>query len=255
MPSSGLLRAQILALQADLKAVLARLNMNRRNASKPPVGGQKGHLGSTLCQAQEVDAGVIHDTPKPCDACKRKLPAASVVQTHQVFGLPILKFEVTKHCAMQAVCRCGKVYKGVFPVGVNAGVQYGPRAQAAVKSCVLHADETGIRMAKSLHWLHRLATESLTWIGAHPRLGTEAFKSRAQRQQFKGVQASVPFTNNLAEQTVHRPKVKEKIPSCLRTRQGVKTYYVIRTWCAALQTQGVNIFDSLVAAFKGATPR
>jgi hypothetical protein len=54
------MQAQILGSQADLKAVLARLNMNRRNASKPPVGGQKGHLGSTLCQAQEVDAGVIH---------------------------------------------------------------------------------------------------------------------------------------------------------------------------------------------------
>jgi transposase len=145
------MQAQILGSQADLKAVLARLNMNRRNASKspasdgsnkpkpkptslrvgsePPAGGQKGHPGSTLCQAQEVDAGVIHDTPKPCDACKRKLPAASVVQTRQVFGLPMLKFEVTEHCAMQAVCRCGKVHKGVFPVGVNAGVQYGPRTQ------------------------------------------------------------------------------------------------------------------------------
>jgi transposase len=121
------MQAQILALQADLKAVLARLN--RRNASKspagdgsnkrkprptslrvgsePPAGGQKGHPGSTLCQAQQVDAGVIHDTPKPCDVCKRKLPAASVVQTRQVFGLPILKFEVTEHCAMQAICRCG----------------------------------------------------------------------------------------------------------------------------------------------------
>jgi transposase len=52
---------------------------------------------------------------------------------------------------------------------------------------VLHADETGIRIAKSLHWLHGLATEPLTWIGAHPRLGTEAFKSRTQLQQFKGV--------------------------------------------------------------------
>jgi transposase len=178
-----------------------------------------------------------------------------VVQTRQVFNLPILKFEVTEHCAMQAVCRCGKVHKGVFPAGVNAGVQYGPRAQAAVKSCVLHADETGIRMAKSLHWLHGLATESLTWIGAHPRRGTEAFKSRAQRQQFKGVQANVPFTNNLAKQAVHRPKVKEKVPDCLRTRQSVKAYYVIRTWCATLQKQGVNISDTLVAAFKGATPR
>jgi hypothetical protein len=124
-----------------------------------------------------------------------------------------------------------------------------------VKSCVLHADETGIRMAKRLHWLHRLATESLTWIGAHPKRGTEAFESLAQRQQFKGVQANVSFTNNLAGQAAHRPKVKKKVPDCLRTRQSVKTYYVIRTWCATLQKQGVNISDTLVAAFKGATPQ
>lgn len=320
---------------------------------------------------------------------------------------------------MQAVCRCGQVHKGVFPAGVNAGVQYGPRTQAAivhlnqnhavsvqrtaalmedffglalsqatvvkvvksaggilaptaqaigqaaVKSAVLHADETGIRVAKRLHWLHVLANDTLTWLGAHPKRGTEAFVSLALLQQFKGVlvhdgwipykalpcqhalcnthhlreltylleehsqvwagdmiellthanhqdnvncaegkapdyqakkyqtehprvaatgkrgrpkqskatnliarlvdyeeevwrfmtQANVPFTNNLAEQAVRMPKVKQKVSGCFRTLQGVKTYCVIRTYCATLQKQGANIFDSLVAAFKGATPQ
>ena len=40
--------------------------------------------------------------------------------------------------------------------------------QAAVSSAVLHADETGIRVAKKLHWLHVLATDTLTWMGCHP---------------------------------------------------------------------------------------
>jgi transposase len=164
-----------------------------------------------------------------------------VVETRQVFDLPTLQFEVTEHCTMQVVCRCGQMHKGVFPTGVNAGVRYGPRAQAAmvhlnqnhavsvqrtaalmedffglalsqatvvkavqsggdilaptaqaigqaaVKSAVLHADETGLRVAKNLHWLHVLATESLTWLGARPKRGTEAFVSLALLQQFKGV--------------------------------------------------------------------
>jgi transposase len=68
-------------------------------------------------------------------------------------------------------------------------------------------------------------------------------------------QANVPFTNNLAEQAVRMPKMKQKVSGCFRTLQGVKTYCVIRSYCATLKKQGANIFDSLVAAFKGATPQ
>lgn len=34
-----------------------------------------------------------------------------------------------------------------------------------------------------------------------------------------------------------------------------QNYCVIRSYCATMHKQGVNIFASLVAAFKGATPR
>ena len=147
--------------------------------------------------------------------------------------MPEVKYEVTEHQAMQAVCSCGQVHTGEFPAGVNATVQYGPRAraamvhlnqnhavplqrtaaliedffglpvsqaavikaslagaqilqptvqaigQAAVSSAVLHADETGVRVAKKLHWLHVLATDTLTWIGSHPKRGSEAFEALA----------------------------------------------------------------------------
>jgi transposase len=62
-------------------------------------------------------------------------------------------------------------------------------------------------------------------------------------------QANVPFTNNLAKQVVRMPKVKQRVSMCFRTRQDMRTY------CALLRKQGVNLFDSLVAAFKGATPQ
>ena len=448
------LMAQVVVMQDRIKQLEGRLALNSKNSSKPPssdglnkpapkslrvagqkpTGGQKGHPGSTLCQATQPDNIVVHGVPDQCQACQRSLPFSYVSETRQVFDLPSLRFEVTEHHAMQAICSCGQVHTGEFPVGVNAGVQYGPRAQAAmvhlnqnhavsvqrtatlmqdffglpvsqatvikanqtgaeilrptvqgigqgaVSSAVLHADETGIRVAKKLHWLHVLATDTLTWLGCHPKRGGEAFQSLALLQQFKGVlvhdgwmpykalecqhalcnahhlreltylleeqgqawagdmievltqanhldnvscdygqtpnydapkyqtqvrdlrhlydailaqalvdnpialsngkrgrpkqskatnligrlrdysddvwrfmtQANVPFTNNLAEQAVRMPKVKQKVSGCFRTPQGAQTYCVIRSYCATMHKQGANIFDSLVAAFKGA---
>jgi transposase len=68
-------------------------------------------------------------------------------------------------------------------------------------------------------------------------------------------QPEVLFTNNLAEQTVRMPKVKQKVSGCFRTLSGAQAYCVIRSYCATMHKQGVNIFESLVDAFKGATPQ
>ena len=68
-------------------------------------------------------------------------------------------------------------------------------------------------------------------------------------------QPDVPFTNNLAEQTVRMPKVKQKVSGCFRTLSGAQAYCVIRSYCATMHKQGANTFESLVAAFKGATPQ
>ncbi len=445
---------QIAALQLQVADVQSKLNKNSRNSSKPPssdglnkpapkslrvagqntTGGQKGHPGRTLSQATEPDKFVVHGVPDQCQSCDRKLPFAYVSETRQVFELPVLQFEVTEHHAMQAICSCGHVHTAEFPAGVNATVQYGPRAQAAmvhlnqnhavsvqrtaalmkdffglpvsqatvikagtvsaailqptadaigqaaVNADVLHADETGLRVAKKLHWLHVLATDKLTWMGCHPKRGTEAFDALALLQQFKGVlvhdgwmpykalqcqhalcnahhlreltylleelgqawagdmiellshashldnvncadgqspkydsqkyqgevrdlrdlyeailaqaqvdnpmvqstgkrgrpkqskatnligrlrdyrddvwrfmtQPDVPFTNNLAEQTVRMPKVKQKVAGCFRTLKGAQTYCVIRSYCATMQKQGANVFESLVVTFNGA---
>ncbi|MGB4583865.1 MAG: IS66 family transposase [Rhodoferax sp.] len=451
------LQEQIKALQAAVKQLQSRSNMNSRNSSKPPssdglnkpapkslrvagenpTGGQKGHPGRTLSQATQPDKVVVHNVPDQCQACHLELPFAYVVETRQVFDLPVLQFEVTEHHAMQAICSCGHVHTAEFPTGVNATVQYGPRAQAAmvhlnqnhavsvqrtaalmkdlfglgvsqatvikagvtsaailqptvdaigqgtVNADVLHADETGLRVVKKLHWLHVLATGTLTWMGCHPKRGGEAFESLALLQQFKGVlvhdgwlpykalqcqhalcnahhlreltylleeqdnawagdmiellthanhldnlncadgkspnysarkyqtevrelrdlyeailaqadvdnpvvpstgkrgrpkqskatnlvgrlrdytddvwrfmtHPDVPFTNNLAEQTVRMPKVKQKVSGCFRTLPGAQTYCVIRSYCATMHKQGANVYESLVAAFKGTTPQ
>ncbi len=143
---------QIAALQSQVADLQSRLKKNSRNSSKPPssdglnkpapkslriagekrTGGQKGHPGSTLCQAAQPDKIVIHGVPDRCQTCRRSLPFAFVGETRQVFDLPSLQFEVIEHHAMQAICSCGHVHTGEFPEGVSAGVQYGPRAQAAM---------------------------------------------------------------------------------------------------------------------------
>jgi transposase len=448
---------QFAALQSQVAELQSRLNKNSRNSSKPPssdglnkpapkslrvsgekpTGGQKGHPGRTLCQATQPDIIVVHDVPDQCQVCQRDLAFSYVGETRQVFDLPSLRFEVTEHHAMQAICSCGHLHAGEFPVGVNAAVQYGPRAQAAmvhlnqnhavsiqrtaalmkdlfglplseatvvnaalagaqilrptvqsigqgaIHSAVVHADESGMRVAKKLHWLHVLATDKLSWIACHPKRGTEAFNALALLKQFQGVlvhdgwvpykallcqhalcnahhlreltylleeqgqawagdmiellthanhldnvncadgqspnyngskyqsqvrdlrhlydailaqahadnpialssgkrgrpkqskatnligrlrdysddvwrfmtQPNVPFTNNLAEQTVRMPKVKQKVSGCFRTLQGAQTYCVIRSYAATMQKQGANVFESLVAAFNGAPPQ
>lgn len=265
------LMAQMTVLQERIKQLEARLALNSKNSSKPPssdglnkpspkslrvagqrpTGGQKGHPGSTLSQVTEPDQVVVHDVPNQCQACQQKLPFAYVFEARQVFDLPVLRFEVTEHHAMQAICACGQVHTAAFPAGVNATVQYGPRAQAAMvhlnqnhavsvqrtaalmqdffalpvsqatvikaiqtgadllqpmaqdigqaitQAAVAHADESGLRVAKRLHWLHVLATDTLTWMG----------------------------------------------------------YCTVRSYCATMHKQGANIFESLVAAFKGAPPQ
>ena len=40
---------------------------------------------------------------------------------------------------------------------------------------VAHADETGMRVAGKLYWLHVLATPKLTWLGSHANRGKQAF--------------------------------------------------------------------------------
>jgi transposase len=59
-------------------------------------------------------------------------------------------------------------------------------AQALQTSAVLHADETGMRVNKALHWVHVAATETLTWLGSHLKRGSEAFNDLGLLPNFKG---------------------------------------------------------------------
>ncbi len=109
----------------------AALKRWAQQAGQRPVGGQKGHKGHTLSQAAEPNVVVTHAPPEHCDVCHAPLGQASVVEARQVHDLPDLRYQVTEHRVLQAVCNCGKTHRGVFPPDVTAAVQYGPRAKAA----------------------------------------------------------------------------------------------------------------------------
>ena len=65
----------------------------------------------------------------------------------------------------------------------------------------------------------------------------------------------VPFTNNIAEQAVWMPKVKQKISGCFRTFDGAAAFCTIRSYLETLRKQGVDLLHALVHSFQGVTPQ
>jgi len=59
--------------------------------------------------------------------------------------------------------------------------------EALVGAPIAHADETGIRVGKALHWLHVLSNASLTAYFAHPKRGAEALEAFGLLARFCGV--------------------------------------------------------------------
>lgn len=65
----------------------------------------------------------------------------------------------------------------------------------------------------------------------------------------------VPFTNNLAEQAVRMPKVKQKVSGCFRTLTGAQSFCIIRSYLDTLRKQGANLFHALTLTFQGNVPQ
>jgi hypothetical protein len=61
----------------------------------------------------------------------------------------------------------------------------------------------------------------------------------------------VPFTNNLGERDIRMPKAKQKISGCFRSDAGAKVFARTRGFISCVKKKGLNVFDGIVAAFKG----
>ncbi len=65
------------------------------------------------------------------------------------------------------------------------GFQHALIDQLTKAHCV-HADESGIRLATKLHWLHTASTDRLTFYGIHEKRGSEAIDHFGIIPEFKG---------------------------------------------------------------------
>lgn len=104
------------------------------------------------------------------------------------------------HHHMLPVARTGALMGDLFGLPLSdgtvlafqgeAGERLTPTVNAigeALKTVpVAHADETGLRVAGKLFWLHLLATTCLTWIGGHAKRGREAFDALGILTAFGG---------------------------------------------------------------------
>jgi Family of unknown function (DUF6444) len=136
--------AQIAALMARVADLERRLGLDSSNSGKPPssdglkkpvrvrslrepsgkaLGGQKGHPGETLRQAQTPDVVVDH-YPQACSRCGMVLTAAMATGhgARQIFDLPEPRpLVVTEHRAHACCCTsCGARTKAGFPTEVVA---------------------------------------------------------------------------------------------------------------------------------------
>lgn len=58
--------------------------------------------------------------------------------------------------------------------------------QYVMHSPVVHADETGIRVAGKVHWIHTASTDQWTFLGAHESRGSKGMNALGVLPQFKG---------------------------------------------------------------------
>ena len=106
-----------------------------REKSGRKSGGQPGHKGRTLKQVDKPDE-IVDIFPKECPKCQTEFSIDDSVNTvrRQVFDIPPPPPPVvTEYCGHTCKCKgCGEEFKGEFPAGVTAPVQYGERIASFV---------------------------------------------------------------------------------------------------------------------------
>lgn len=140
----------IIELKKENDALREQLNNNSSNSSLPPSrdikkkkkiktksgrkrGGQPGHKASQrkMVSADQVDAVINCKPVETCD-CGGAIKLKDKVQIHQVFEIPLAKYDVTEYRIYKGYCEtCHCKHEGQLPAGVS-WKGFGARAQAMV---------------------------------------------------------------------------------------------------------------------------
>ena len=108
-------------------------NQSLRVPTDRKVGGQPGHIGTTLTCSKVVDVVVKH-SPDQCTSCQGNLAhtAEQLVSTRQLLDIPVIALQCIEHQVYKKQCTCGHTTVGSFPKHVAAPVQYGPNVESLI---------------------------------------------------------------------------------------------------------------------------
>jgi transposase len=138
----------IIELKNENVSFREQLNNNSNNSSLPPSrdikkkkkpnlksgrkrGGQPGHKGyqRRIVPSEEVDA-IVDCKPAALCGCGGVIKLKKKIQKHQVYEIPLPKYEVTEYRVYKGCCEsCRIAYDGKLPAGVSLK-GFGVRAQA-----------------------------------------------------------------------------------------------------------------------------
>lgn len=138
----------IIELKKENDSLREQLNNNSNNSSLPPSrdikkkkkikaksgrnrGGQPGHKGwqRRIIPSEEVDAIVDCKPAEKC-GCGGVVQLESKMQIHQVYDIPLPKYEVTEYRIYKGCCEdCHLKHTGQLPEGISRK-GFGVRAQA-----------------------------------------------------------------------------------------------------------------------------
>ncbi len=139
------------ALNERVTSLESQVDKNSNNSSKPPSsdgfkkktkslrkksgkkpGGQKGHVGKTLCLNDNPDEVEIH-TVDQCNECGASLVDVDTERhvVRQVVDIPDIKVKIIEHRSEVKICpNCRSKNTAAFPDEVTSTVQYGERIKA-----------------------------------------------------------------------------------------------------------------------------
>ena len=132
----------------------------------------------------------IHQLRCTCGKIHRsEFPAEVVAPVQYGPGVKALAVYLTQH-HMLPVARTAQLLADLYGAPISAGTvqtmirEAGARltptvariADAVAQAEVAGADESGLRVAGKLNWLHTAVTNALTWLGLHAKRGKIAFE-------------------------------------------------------------------------------
>ncbi len=146
-------KQEVALLRQENVELKEKLNLNSNNSSKPPSqdikkkkkkkrnngtgrkpGGQPGHVGVSrkLVPVEQVDKVVTCLPPDKCSDCGVPLLPLNEVVRHQVYEIPLPRYEITEYQILQGYCNCcQRTYSGETPAEVGKR-GFGIRAHAAI---------------------------------------------------------------------------------------------------------------------------